>query len=106
MLREWSRLKAYVTRTPSLCKLKYAELYARLFDHSSEKSNPLHYHNVLLLVAIVMCMAIDTSICERGFSLMNLLKTASKTAKRSTMGNELLRILGFPRNSRRTLTIF
>ena len=50
---------------------------------------PLHYHNVLLLlVAIVMCMAIDTSICERGFSLMNLLKTA----KRSTMVNELLRI--------------
>ena len=49
----------------------------------------LHYHNVLLLVAIVMCMAIDTSICERGFSLMNLLKTA----KRSTMVNELLRIL-------------
>jgi hypothetical protein len=89
VLREWSRLKAYVTRTPSLCKLKYAELYTRLFDHSSEKSNPLHYHNVLLLVAIVMCMAIDTSICERGFSLMNLLKTA----KRSTMGNELLRIL-------------
>ena len=41
-----------------------------------------------LLVAIVMCMAIDTSICERGFSLMNLLKTA----KRSTMVNELLRI--------------
>jgi hypothetical protein len=50
---------------------------------------PLHYHNVLLLVAIVMCMAIDTFICERGFSLMNLLKTA----KRSTMVNELLRIL-------------
>ena len=36
-----------------------------------------------------MCMAIDTSICERGFSLMNLLKTA----KRSRMGNELLRML-------------
>ena len=34
-------------------------------------------------------MAIDTSICERGFSLMNLLKTA----KRSRMGNELLRML-------------
>ena len=50
---------------------------------------PLHYHNVLLLVAIVMCMAIDTFVCERGFSLMNLLKTA----KRSTMVNELLRIL-------------
>jgi hypothetical protein len=32
--------------------------------------------------------AIDTSICERGFSLMNLLKTA----KRSRMGNELVPI--------------
>ena len=53
------------------------------------KANPLHFYNVLLLVAIVMCMAIDTSICERGFSLMNLLKTA----KRSRMGNELLRML-------------
>jgi hypothetical protein len=31
----------------------------------------------------------DTSICERGFSTMNLLKTA----KRSCMGNKLLRIL-------------
>ena len=50
--------------------------------------NPLHFYNVLLLVAIVMCMAIDTSICERGFSLMNLLKTA----KRSRMGNELVPI--------------
>ena len=36
-----------------------------------------------------MCIAVDTSICERGFSLMNNLKTA----KRSTMGSEMLRIL-------------
>ena len=35
-----------------------------------------------------MCMAIDTSICERSFSLMNLLKTA----KRNRMGNNLLRM--------------
>ena len=47
------------------------------------------YYNVLLLVAIVMCIAVDTSICERGFSLMNNLKTA----RRSRMGNQLLRIL-------------
>ena len=36
-----------------------------------------------------MCIGVDTSICERGFSLMNNLKTA----RRSRMGNELLRIL-------------
>ena len=73
-------------RDPNVRALKYAPLYERLFDHSSEQANPLHFYNVLLLVAIVMCMAIDTSICERGFSLMNLLKTA----KRSRMGNELV----------------
>ena len=55
----------------------------------SEKSNPQHFYNVLLLVMIVHCFAIDTSICERGFSLMNLLKTA----RRSRMGERLLRIL-------------
>ena len=38
---------------------------------------------------IVGCIAVDTSICERGFSLMNLLKTA----RRSRMGTKLLRIL-------------
>ena len=36
-----------------------------------------------------MCIAVDTSICERGFSLMNNLKAA----RRSAMGTELLRIL-------------
>jgi hypothetical protein len=48
-----------------------------------------HFYDVLLLVAIVCCFAVDTSICERGFSLMNLLKTA----KRSRMGTALLRML-------------
>ena len=36
-----------------------------------------------------MCLAVDTSVCERGFSLMNNLKTA----RRSRMGNLLLRTL-------------
>ena len=35
------------------------------------------------------CIAVDTSICERGFSLMNLLKTA----RRNGMAQKLLRIL-------------
>ena len=43
----------------------------------------------MLLVAIVMCIAVDTSICERGFSTMNNLKTA----RRSRMNTELLRVL-------------
>ena len=60
-----------------------------MFDQFSNKDNPRHYYSVLLLVAIVHCYAIDTAICERGFSLMNLLKTA----RRSKMGTKLLRML-------------
>jgi hypothetical protein len=72
-----------------------SELYERLFDHYSnkydqtEKLNEQHYYNVLILVSIVMCIAVDTSICERGFSTMNNLKTA----RRSNMSTMLLRTL-------------
>ena len=68
---------------------KYLELYEDRFDHDSEKKNDQHFYNVLLLVAIVLSFAVDTSICERGFSLMNNLKTV----RRSQMGNTLLRML-------------
>ena len=59
------------------------------FSQMSEKSNPQHLYSVLLLALIVHTFAVDTSICERGFSTMNLLKTA----KRSRMGKLLLRLL-------------
>ena len=89
MEREWLRLKRFVMRDDNLRALKYHELYQRLFDQFSDKSNPLHFYNVLLLAAVVQTIAIDTSMCERGFSVMNLLKTA----KRSKMGTQLLRML-------------
>ena len=57
-------------------------LHAFTFDEQS-------FYNILLVVAIVMTYAVDTSICERGFALMNNLKTA----RRSRMGNLLLRAL-------------
>jgi uncharacterized protein (DUF488 family) len=69
--------------------LSYLELYQRLFDQYSEKDRDDHFYNILLLVTIVMCIAVDTSICERGFSTMNNLKTA----RRSRMGTLLLRTL-------------
>ena len=74
---------------PALRSRKYLELYEDRFDHDSEKKNDQHFYNVLLLVAIVLSFAVDTSICERGFSLMNNLKTV----RRSQMGNTLLRML-------------
>ena len=61
----------------------------RLFDQFSEKTNPRHFYNVLLLAAFVHIIAVDTSICERGFALMNNLKTA----RCSSMKKALLRLL-------------
>jgi len=59
--REYSRLKSTVMRDPNVRVLPYALslrfVYERLFDHSSDKTKPLHFYNVLLLVAIVMPMA-------------------------------------------------
>ena len=63
--------------------------YKRLFDQMSDKTNPQHFYSLLLLALIVISFAVDTSICERGFSTMNMLKTA----KRSKMGTILLRLL-------------
>ena len=89
-------------RRPSLGSLSYLELYQRLYDQkgnkilyetdgtlTSSKLDDQSLYNILLLVALVMPFAVDTSICERGFALMNNLKTA----RRSRMGNLLLRTL-------------
>ena len=87
VMREWRRLKMRVSK--ELSDLPYKPLYERLRDHFAVKGNDAHFYNVLLLEVMVSCIAVDTSICERAFALMNNLKTA----RRSSMGNELLRIL-------------
>jgi hypothetical protein len=56
---------------------------------ASDELDDQSLFNILLLLAIIMSYAVDTSICERGFALMNNLKTA----RRSSMGNLLLRTL-------------
>ena len=33
------------------------------------------FYNILLLLVIIMTYAVDTSVCERGFALMNNLST-------------------------------
>ena len=99
--REWRRLKVFVGRSETLTSLSYVELYHRLFDQKgskylyeadgnlTDKLNDTSFYNILLTIAIIMTYAVDTSICKRGFALMNNLKTA----RRSLMGNLLLRTL-------------
>ena len=74
VMREWMLLKRKVMGDPSLRVLKYAELYEHLFDQMSDKANPQHYFSLLLLSLIVITCSVDTSICERGFSTMNMLQ--------------------------------
>ena len=81
-MREWRRLKRYVSSTESIAALAYNKLYERLLDHHSDRKTDTHYYKTLLLAAIVGCIAMDTSICERGFSLMNLLKTGRRRVAR------------------------
>ena len=100
-LQEWRRLKMFVSRTAALCSLSYSELYQRMFNQKGNKFiykadgsvtdmlDDQSFYNILLLNAIIMTYAVDTSVCERGFALMNNLKTA----RRSRMRNLLLRML-------------
>ena len=87
--REWRRLKLFVGRDSTLASLSYSELYSRLFNQFSNKKEERHYWHILIVALVSQCIAMDTSICERGFSTMNLLKTA----RRATMSTELLRAL-------------
>ena len=90
-----------VARSENLNSLSYTELYHRLFNQMGNKFvyatdgtvmdtlDDQSLYNILLALAIIMTYAVDTSVCERGFALMNNLKTA----RRSQMGNLLLRTL-------------
>lgn len=98
---EWRKLKLFVGRSNTLFNLSYTELYHRLFDQkgnkflfngtgtATDRLDEHSFYNILLLACIIFTFAVDTSICERGFALMNNLKTAL----RSRMGDSLLRAL-------------
>ena len=57
--REYSRLKSTVMRDPNVRVLPYALSFTSASSTTprADKTNPLHFYNVLLLVAIVMPMA-------------------------------------------------
>ena len=89
--REYSRLKSTVMRDPNVRVLPYALSFTSA-SSTTPQTRPTRctFTTCYSLSPLLRYAhgAIDTSICERGFSLMNLLKTA----KRSRMGNELVPI--------------
>ena len=82
MLEQWDLLKSEINECSGLRSLKYHELWARMLTHFTDDF-PL----VLKLVVIVLLIPVDTSECERVFSLMNDLKTS----ERNSLGQDNLK---------------
>ena len=91
--RKYSRLKSTVMRDPNVRVLPYALSFTSASSTTPQTRPTRCTFTTRYSLSPLLCPwrlhgAIDTSVCERGFSLMNLLKTA----KRSRMGNELVPI--------------
>ena len=82
MLEQWDLLKSEINECSGLRSLKYHELWARMLTQFTGDF-PL----VLKLVVIALLIPVDTSECERVFSLMNDLKTS----ERNSLGQENLK---------------
>ena len=74
VLEQWKELKVEVISAPGLFNMKFGDLWPRMLTHFTEK-----YSFVLRLVVFMLLMPLDTSICERIFSLMNNIKTSDRS---------------------------
>ena len=73
VVEQWELLKSEISESDGLRSLKDHELWARMLTHFTDDF-PL----VLKLVVITLLIPVDTSECERVFSLMNDLKTSER----------------------------
>jgi len=87
VLGQWAKLKREISKSSGLFVMKFVDLWPRMLTHFGDISDG--YNFILRLVVMMLLMPIDTSICERIFSLMNNIKTS----ERSTMGQGVLRNL-------------
>ena len=87
--KQWTELRRCVASSPGLNLLPNEKMWERLYDKHSQRHDPNHYYCILILHLILRVVAMDTSCCERTFSLMNRLCDG----KRSRMGVAILRTL-------------
>ena len=86
VLQQWEALKIEISSSPGLFGLKFVDLWPRMIEKFGDK-----YQFVLRLVAFMLLMPIDTSICERMFSLMNNIKSSERSAlEQATLCNLML----------------
>jgi hypothetical protein len=80
---EFIAMKEHVSTRSNLSTSTFERLYTHLFNHAGDDSKRgttavPSFFNALCLVMMAMTLAVDTSICERAFSLMNRLKSAKR----------------------------
>ena len=85
-------MKRDVANDPVKSGMTRKALWRRLYDHFSDRSDPGHYYHILMLHLIVSTIALDTSCCERTFSLMNRLSRFQRSKLGLAMLSTLVRI--------------
>ena len=74
ILEQWREIKAETLEHEGLASRNFQDLWSHMLVHYTDE-----YLLVLILVAIALIIPVDTSECERIFSLMNDLKTAERS---------------------------
>ena len=74
VLSQWVDLKKEILDAEGLMLRKFNDLWSHMLVHFSD-----HYSFVLRLAVLLLLIPIDTSECERIFSLMNNIKTGERS---------------------------
>ena len=90
---QWTSLKREVIHDPVKAGMTREALWNRLYDHFSDRSDPGHYYHILMLHLVVSMIALDTSCCERTFSLMNRLSRFQRSKLGLAMPSTLVTII-------------
>ena len=77
ILPQWQRFKRFILVNTRLAGKSYSEMWDWMTTYRSDAMDPAHFYDLLCLVVhvLVRTWMLDTSCCERGFSIMNLLRS-------------------------------
>ena len=89
IIDQWKRFKKFIRQKEGLAAKSYDQMWDWMNNFKSSTLDPTHMYDLLCVVALVRNFLLDTSCCERGFSVMNLLRTAV----RNRLSERLCRVL-------------
>ena len=81
---EWYAFRNKVARDPNLMNLHSRHLYQRFYK------NRQGFARLMAVAELVLLIPVDTAEAERGFALMNRLKTASRSKMAINYLNDLM----------------